>query len=260
MTIGFITAPPPRQLQLPPHPPIPNPQPPSPSIYNCDIGGRWKNGHQRKVTGWDPDCPQPFQNGQGFIMAASGNPRCYLFGNGICQLEADAGHGRFYVDFVNYEGAHEFYLTFMDQNINNSTQQYRSRHQEGGANTNKFGGLNFVIDRSQQLSSLKVELYHSTGENHINGPDVRLPKPINVGQTVRVRNSYINSSPTSVIMQQYIDYLDGKGYIGINQWNVQLPDYAMYKPMYQQRSYFWIRVNNNATGKIQISNSVLATY
>lgn len=232
--------------------PTPTPQPVG-TIYDSNINGKWNNNHERKVTDYDPDCPKPFVNGGGLEMHASGNPRCYIDGKGGCILEADAGHGRYYGDAINYEGVSEYSITFLDDVIDNHTHQVRSRHQEGGANENKFGGLNFKLSRSD--CGVKVELYHGSGSNHINGPEPKLPKPIAVGQKVGVRCTYRNNDSKSVAMKQEVDF--GQGFVETVKWIVQLPDYAMNKALYLQSSYFWMRINNTKTGKIKIENHTI---
>lgn len=240
--------------------PTPDPEPdPTPTgvIYDSNIHGKWNNGHERTVNfeESDPDCPTVFVNGGGLQPRASGKPRCMIDGKGACVLQADAGHGRYYGDKNNYEGVSEYDLTFLDDAIDNHTHQVRSRHQEGGAEENRFGGLNFKLSRTD--CGVKVELYHGSGSNHINGPEKSLPKPIAVGQKVRVRCTYRDKDSSNVDMKQEVDYKDGKGFVETVKWTVKLPAYAMDKNLYMQRSYFWMRINNPKTGSIKIENHTI---
>ena len=94
----------------------------------------------------------------------------------------DKGHGRYYCDVINYKAFIEYELRFNDTNIENHTCQLQSRHQEGGVEDNRFGGLSFKIDR--KTVGLKIEKFHN---EHETGPEKNLPKEIAVGQWVRVK-------------------------------------------------------------------------
>ena len=177
-------------------------------LYDSNIQGKWKNGHARLVEDFDPDCPKPFVNAMGLEMHASGSPRLKIDGNGEATLEADKGHGRYYCDVINYKAFIEYELRFNDTNIENHTCQLQSRHQEGGVEDNRFGGLSFKIDR--KTVGLKIEKFHN---EHETGPEKNLPKEIAVGQWVKVRNTpKVDNAAHKINQKIEIDYNDGAGF------------------------------------------------
>ena len=223
-------------------------------LYDSNVIGKW-NQSPRVIKSGDYDhlFRPPFCNGKGLAPHASGNPRFSINGQGVGTLQADAGHGRIYIDSVNYNAITDYFLRFNDNNIRNHTVQTQSRHQEGGANSNRFGGVNFEISREEMGASTKIELYHGTGANHIDGPNVRLPKPIAVGQWVQIKAStFPNQAQRTIFVRLQINY--GQGFINLLQHTYRVPDYAVYAPMYLQKSYTWYRVNNDRTGSISLMN------
>jgi hypothetical protein len=224
-------------------------------LYDSSTIGRWRQNPRVIRTGQhDPLFRPPFCNGKGLEPHASGQPRFAIDGKGVGTLQADSGHGRIYVDTNNYYTITDYFLKFNDNIIDNHTCQTQSRHQEGGANTNRFGGVNFMIDRKRGGCGTKIELYHGTGSNHIEGPTARLPKPIGVGQWVQVKAStFPNQAQRSIFIRLQINY--GQGFLNALQYEYKnLPSYTVYAPSFQQRSYFWLRVNNTSTGSVSFMN------
>jgi len=231
-------------------------------LYDSNTIGKWNDGTAKKVTDFDDRCPKPFVNGKGFEMHASGEPRLILDGHGVGTLEADSGHGRVYIDSVNYNAVTEYDLMFNDNIIDNHTCQTQSRHEEDGPpehNDNGFGGVNYKIDRKEKLCGLKIEKYHEKeGENHIDGPEKKLPKDIELNQWVRVRLTTIpNEQEKTIYSKMEIDWNDGADFIKcIEHKYKNLEDYMVKKSDFENISYTWWRINNEETGSISIRNIV----
>jgi hypothetical protein len=225
-------------------------------LYDSNVDGKWKDG-EKTITKFDDRFDRPFCNKKGIEMHASGDPRLILDGHGVGTLEADGGHGRFYLDSVNYNAVTEYDLRFNDDNIDNHTCQTQSRHQEGGAPENKFGGVNYKIDRKKNECGLKIETYHSKeGENHIDGPEKKLPKEINLNKWVRVRLTTVSDEEEKTISSKMeIDWNDGDGFTKcLDHKYKDLEEYMVKKSDFEKRSYSWWRINNKKTGSISIRN------
>jgi hypothetical protein len=220
-------------------------------LYNSNTIGKWNDGTAKTVTTFDYRFPQPFKNGKGFEMHASGNPRLKLEGNGIATLEADAGHGRVYIDSVNYKAITEYELRFNDENIDNHTNQTQSRHQAGDPPENRFGGVSHMIDRKTKTCGTKLEKYHNV---HIDGPEASLPKPIAVGQWIKVRNTDIpDEAAKTISIKMEIDF--GSGYEKVLEHKFTgLETYMVDETTFKKISYTWWRVNCTKTGSISLRN------
>jgi hypothetical protein len=183
-------------------------------------------------------------------MHASGSPRLRIEGNGVATLVSQPGHGRVYIDSVNYKAVTEYELRFNDTNIDNHTCQTMSRHQEGGAGPNRFGGLSHEIDRAGCGS--KIENYHNV---HISGPDAKLPKPIAVGQWVKVRYTDIPDQASKSIQTKIEIDFDGSGFVKcLEHKYTGLEDYMVDEATLRKISYTWLRVNNTKTGSVSFRN------
>jgi hypothetical protein len=231
-------------------------------LYDSNDQGKWKfDGESKEITEFDKRFDPPFCNGKGIEMHASGKPRLILDGHGVGTLEADEGHGRFYLDSVNYNAVTEYDLRFNDDNIDNHTCQTQSRHQEEGPpehNNNGFGGVNYVIDRKKNVCSLKIEPFHTKekGEKHIEGPEKKLPKEIKLNKWVRVRLTTVSDEEEKTISSKMeIDWNDGDGFTKcVENKYKHLEDYMVKKSDFEKISYTWWRINNKKTGSISIRN------
>jgi hypothetical protein len=226
-------------------------------LWDSNKDGKWNNGKSRTVKSKQHEGPKPFQNGKGFEMRASGKPRLIIDGHGVATLEADEGHGRVFVDSVNYKSVTEYDLRFNDDNIDNHTCQTQSRHDEGGKPENKFGGVNYKIDRKEKVCGLKIETFHSKkGENHIDGPEKKLPKAIKLDEWVRVRLTTIpNEQAKTISSKMEIKWNDDDDFIKCLEHNYKnLENYMVKKSDFEKISYTWWRVNNKKTGSISLRN------
>jgi hypothetical protein len=260
VAVGEVTPP------VPPVPPVP-PTPPVGVTYDSNIQGKWKNGHARTFTDFDPDMPKPYQNGKGLICAASGKPEITIDGQGTFTLKGkdpQGGHPRGYLDSINYNSSFTFEMQFNDDKVQNATFQRQSRHQEEDQNEkdneNAFGGINHEIDFAGQKAGLKIERFHTPeGGEHDNFPDKPLPKKIGVKQWFGVKLTDISDAVKKTVYQNtVIDFLDGKGFIKVNEHLMEnCPDYYINPIKFKQRSYGWLRLNNaQATEGISIRNVI----
>jgi hypothetical protein len=231
-------------------------------LYDSNEIGKWKfSGPEKIIKTFDDRFPKPFVNGKGLEMHASGNPVLTLDGTGVGTLEADPGHGRVYIDAVNYMAVTEYELRFNDNAIDNHTCQTQSRHEElpESQKENRFGGLHHMIDRKNKKCGLKVERFHN---DHLEDqPKKTLPKSIAIGQWVKVRlTDTPDQSAKTVNLKQEIDWNDGEGFIKtIEHKFTGLKDYMVNETKFKQISYTWFRINNkesNQKGSISIRNII----
>jgi hypothetical protein len=230
---------------IPPIPPVAG------LLYDSNVHGLWANGKARTVTDYDKLLPKPFTNGKGMIIAASGNPWVEIDGKGVANLRAKKkGHGRFYVDSNNFNTQTTYGLRFEDEEVQNHTHQKQSRHQEEDQNEadneNAFGGTNHEVDFEGQKAGLKIEWYHDeSGGKHTNFSDKPLPKEIAVGQWVQVRNTdLVDLSKKAIHLVSEINWLDGKGFIKVNETTMKDVPAFFIDEKVQKKSYSWYRINN----------------
>lgn len=193
-------------------------------------------------------------NGKGVFMAASGSPRLIVEANGEFALEADSGHGRVYIQAQNYNARLEGEVKFNDNNIRNTTWRLRSRHNEGGDCSNRFGGFGATCERADQLAEYATESCHNNHENTIKKP---LAKNIEVGKWLKFKYSVCNSPDNSrVLFKTEYDYNDGQGWVTVLSGSHDSPqDYYMAENDFLvKRSYAWLRINNESTGSVQYRN------
>src|SRR5580765_721660 len=238
--------------------PIPEPEPepePTPTglLYDSNTMGKWNNGKARKTSDFDTELPKPYCDGKGFTCEASGKPRVEVDGKGVATLQADSGHGRFYVDSINYGAITEYELRFNDAIVDTHTNQTQSRHQEGGAETNRFGGISHKIDRKTGEVGTKLEKFHN---EHISGKDVKLSEKIEVGQWIKVRNTDTpNQEKKTITVKIEIDFGKGEGYKKLLEHTYSnLEPYMVDKATFMKRSYTWFRINNLRTASISLRN------
>lgn len=234
-------------------PPTPTPTPIEGLLYDSNTMGLWNNGQAREVDDYDPLLPKPYCNGKGFTCEASGHPGVSLDGKGIGTLKADAGHGRFYVDSINYGAITEYEVRFNDVVVDTHTNQTQARHQEGGAEENRFGGISHMLDRKSSKCGTKLEKFHN---EHISGKEVSLPQKIAVGQWVKVKNTDTpNQEKKTIAVKMEIDFQDGGGYKKtLEHLYTGLEAYMVDKASFMKRSYTWFRINNLRTASISLRN------
>ena len=230
-------------------PPPPPPPPPPTGDVLWDSNIHLKTGQKYTITDTYGD-QKP--DGKGVFMAASGNPRVHVDADGVFHLEADAGHGRVYIKARNYNAKMTGELMFEDDAIRNTTLRLRSRHNEGGACENRFGGFGVTVERAEQLAETSTERCHNEHSNTVKNP---LEKHIEVGQWIKFEYSCWSNADKSAINQklQY-DYGDGQFKTVIEESFTTVEPHMMDEASFNKESYAWLRVNNESTGKVAYRN------
>lgn len=192
-------------------------------------------------------------DGKGVFMAASGSPRLIVEPDGTFYLEADAGHGRVYIQAVNYNARMEGECMFPDSIVRNTTWRLRSRHNEGGDCSQRFGGFGATCERAEQLAEYATEPCHNIHENVVKKP---LAKKLEVGKWFKFRYSVCNSADNKTVkFKTEYDYLDGNGWVTVLTGSHNSPKaYYMNEADFKKRSYAWLRINNEKTGKVAYKN------
>ena len=228
---------------LPPPPPPPNP---AGVIYDSNVEGQWNNGVSRIVKGSDGDIKP---NGKGIFTAASGSPEVHIDGKGTAILVTKPGFGRFYLCVTNFNAQLDFDFNIMDSSVDNMSIKGRCRHQSGGSNDNRFGGLGNAT--STKDTDFKIEDYHNV---HEQGYSKNLPQPLKVGEWYSKRYIYHNTEDNKAIkMEDWIDFKDGKGLVKVFERTETKPIApAMAKEMFDKESWIWFRLNGS--GSIAFKN------
>jgi len=228
---------------------IPPPPPPTDDVlWDSNRDGHWNNGQARTVTDEEGD-----QNadGKGIYMAASGNPKLEILGNGEANLVLDPGHGRFYGKACNYDAALVGEFCFRDKNADNRTLKIRNRHQMGGDCKNRQGlsGASIGLDGK---GGFKFESCHNFHENSI---------PFSVGKALEIGKWYQDRFVTK-------DSPNGKDIL-LEYWFAEAgqelkliktgkyanaPAEYLNKAQFEQNSEFWERGNNTKPTKIGLRN------
>ena len=217
-------------------------------LYESNRDGKWNDGQARVVKAADGDINP---NGKGLEMHASGNPQLEIDGKGTATLVCQPGHGRAYVFVKNYNGILEEEVMF-DANVENHTIQTRSRHQEGGAGPNRFGGLSAKI--SPVDVGLKIEKFHN---EHLADTEKNLEKKLELGKWYKVRYTFNDTADGKGIFQKLeLDYNDGAGFKEvISQTTTSgIEPYFQDKASFEKNSYFWLRMNNTKPGRLGFRN------
>ena len=218
-------------------------------IWDSNEDGNWDNGVPRTVDDEEGD---QSAGGGGFYMAASGDPRLIIDGDGVAHLEADAGHGRVYIKAINYNTRIEYDLKFEDTEVDSHSGKIRSRHQEGGSCENRFGGFGWSITRTS--CGFETESCHNNHENSIDGT---ISPALVVGQWYRFRvEVYDNAAHTEVNFNMEIDR--GSGFQTLLTGKHTSPeDYYVDKASFTEESYIWLRINNGDTASMAFRDVVL---
>jgi hypothetical protein len=225
--------------------PAPIPQPtgstaPSGSvIYDSRINSQLHNGIVRTITQEGNVSP----GGLGIQCRASGNPRIRVNQDKTFSLLSDGGHGRFYVYAKNYNVG--LWLTFAWGNQasgQDCSLKARSRHNEGGATTNRFGGYGLAINRTQW--DAKREVYHNVHDESMGGS-----LPIKIGTQQYVTVGFTIRDTAQGVLQE--GYLNGNKFM--QKLDKQPQPYMLNKAAFAANSYFWVRQNiASGTGELRV--------
>lgn len=142
---------------------------------------------------------------------------------------------------VNTDGT--FSLKSGSGGIDNLSLKLRSRHNESGDCANRFGGFGCAIDKS--ALDMKTESCHN---NHENSLSKSHGASIFDGKFHTLEFICKNSADNKKV--EFIALLDGvqKMTGAHNSPKVAYMD----KSLYQQNSYFWVRINNADHGRIYV--------
>lgn len=187
----------------------------------------------------------------GVKTAASGSPKWSESG-GIGRLSSGSGFGRVYISVNNYNSRMESEFMFESGQIDTLSLRLRSRHNEGGACSNRFGGFGASIKPGGELG-FQTESCHNNHENSISG---RLPKPLQQGKWYKFAYSvYDAPDKKSVNFKLEFDYGDGQGlktYLTGKHASPQA--YYMDEKTLMSKSYVWLRTNRSGSGVTAFKN------
>ena len=180
---------------------------------------------------------------------ASGNPRIQVNNDGTFSLLCDAGHGRIYPYYRNYNSQLEIEFAFWKQAPGQDLSlKLRSRHNEGGAGENRFGGYGVSVDSSSW--NAKREIFHNSHDQSKGG---NLKQKLEAQKYYKIKFSVFDQGD-QVRQTAAFDY--GQGYEDfMNKIDTSPKPYMVDKKSYDAKSYFWIRSNiDSGTGEIRIKS------
>jgi hypothetical protein len=220
----------------PPIPPVVEPPTPTGDVlYDSLTDSKLHDGNVRSLDTEGLIAP----NGKGVECRASGNPRIQVNEDGTFSLIVDAGHGRFYGFVINYNATMIIECAFWNQvSGQDLSLKMRSRHNEGGVETNRFGGYGLSIDRSGWGS--KVEQFHN---EHSESSSGSLPAKPETGKYFKVEFTVKDSGSGVELIGKY----NGTQFMKktVKKYNDEA--------LFMKQSYFWVRSNiDSGTGEIRI--------
>ena len=181
----------------------------------------------------------------GVTTAASGSPKWTTEAGGIGKLSCGAGHCRVYIDVKNHNARMEGEYMYTGA-VTNLSLRLRSRHQEGGACTNRFGGYGAAIQKSGEVE-FQTESCHNLHENSISGQ--QSPAPVE-GKWYKFAFSCWDS-PDKKSANFKLD-IDGKTVLTGKHPSPK--PYFQDEALHNQKSYIWLRSNNSGSGSISFRN------
>lgn len=180
----------------------------------------------------------------GVTTAASGSPKWSASG-GVGRLSCGAGHCRVYIAVPNHNARMEGEFMFESGSVDNISLRLRSRHQEGGACENRFGGFGTAIHPDGEVE-FQTESCHNNHENSISG---KVPP---IAQKTWHKFAYsCYDSPDKKSVNFKLE-LDGKTVLTGKHPSPK--PYFMDEALHKKKSYIWIRSNNSGQGVIAVRN------
>jgi len=224
----------------PPEPDTP-PEPTGDVLYDSHIHSKLHDGQVRTI---DKSEGEITPNGLGIEMHASGNPRVVVNADGTFSLFGDAGFPRFYGYVCNYDATLEIEAAFWNDVGQDLSLKTRSRHNEGGACENRFGGYGLAVDRNGY--DAKREVCHNVHDESQSG---RLPTTPKTGEYFTIRWT-VKDQGTSV---RQLGEMNGQAFL--NKVDSDPKPYMVDKASFENQSYFWVRQNiDKGTGEIRIKS------
>lgn len=185
------------------------------------------------------------QGWKGVTTAASGSPKWTAGSDGVGHLSCGAGHCRVYIAVKNYNARMEGEFMFESGAVDNISLRLRSRHQEGGACTNRFGGFGASIRPSGEVG-FQTESCHNLHENSISGKTT----PFQKGTWHKFAFSCFDS-PDKKSVNFKLD-IDGKTVLTGKHPSPK--PYYMDEALHMKNSYIWLRSNNSGSGVVAFRN------
>lgn len=222
---------------------VKNTPPPTDGVlFNSLRDTKLHDGKVRTVTHEGDLSP----GGLGVECRASGNPKIQVNEDNTFSLIGEPGYPRFYTYVKNYNARVETTAAWWTKIIDNQSHKGRSRHNEGGACDNRFGGYGFAVAEGDY--DAKREVCHNTHDESHSGP---IPKKIQLKQYFKTIFT-IKDEGSKVRQIGAIDYLDGSGPKEVMNIVDSNPDpYMVNKTLYEAQSYIWHRLNKSG-GEIRI--------
>ena len=225
---------------VPPGPDNPPPEPTGDVLYDSHIHSKLHDGNVRTIDKSEGICTP---NGLGIEMHASGNPKVVVNADNTFSLICGAGHGRFYGYVLNYDVILEIEAAFWNQAPGQDLSlKVRSRHNEGGAGSNRFGGYGLSIDRTGY--DAKREIFHNSHDQSQSGKLPVTPKTqeyFTLKFTVKDQGNAVRQ----------IGEMNGQPFMNKVD-NSPIP-YMVDKASFTNQSYYWVRSNiDSGSGEIRI--------
>jgi hypothetical protein len=223
-------------------PPVTPPVTPAGLVYDSHIHSKLHDSKTRTVEKEGSISP----NGLGLECRASGNPKIQVNNDGTFSLlcSGSGTHGRFYGYVLNYDAAMEITFAFWNQVPGQDLSlKMRSRHNEDGAESNRFGGYGLSVDRTGY--NAKREPFHNTHDQSKSGS---LPK-LETKKYATVRFEVKDEGNT--VLQR--GFLDGVKFM--DKIDTSPKAYMTAKASFAQQSYFWVRSNiDGSSGEVRIKS------
>lgn len=181
----------------------------------------------------------------GVKTAASGGPKWTTGAGGVGTLSCGKGHCRIYIGVKNYNARMEGEFMYTGA-VDNISLRLRSRHQEGGACENRFGGFGASIQKTGE-TGFKTESCHNLHENSIKGQSVGALQP---GKWYKFGFSCFDS-PDKRSVNFSLDF-NGKT-VATGKHTSPKP-YYMDEALHMKNSYVWLRSNNSGQGTMSFRN------
>lgn len=219
----------------PPEPPVGD------LLYDSHRDSKLHDGNVRTI----PDKEGAITpNGLGIEMHASGNPRVVVNADGTFSLFGDAGFPRFYGYVVNYDATLEIECAFWNDVGQDLSLKTRSRHNEGGACENRFGGYGLAVDRNGY--DAKREVCHNVHDQSQSG---KLPTTPKTGEYFTIKWT-VKDQGNEV---RQIGEMNGQPFL--NKIDSSPKPYMVDKASFEKQSYYWVRQNiSKGTGEIRIKS------
>ena len=218
------------------------PQPTGDVLYDSHIHSKLHDGNVRTI---DKSEGSVTPNGLGIEMHASGNPKVVVNADNTFSLICGSGHGRFYGYVLNYDVVLEIECAFWNEAPGQDLSlKVRSRHNEGGACSNRFGGYGLSLDRSGY--DAKREICHNEHDQSQSGKLPTTPKTkeyFKIKFTVKDQGGSVRQTG-EMNGQAFMNKVD----------NSPIP-YMVDRASFANQSYYWVRSNiDSGSGEIRIKS------